>query len=93
MTKAILNVETNEPIPYSFRKITYRKFRKAIDLLEESRILTYKDREKLVEEAASILIDGATGLFDFASNVDVQSVMTAAIEFNQTSEADAKKSE
>lgn len=91
--KQILNVETNEPIPYSFKKVTYRKFRKAIDLMDESRTAGRDKRDALVEEAAGMLIEGASAIMDGATNSDVQQVLTDAIEFNQTTEADAKKSE
>ena len=96
MTKtptAIVSVTTNQPVLYSFRRITYRQFRKAIDLLEDSRTATREDRNRIVDEAAAILIDGSALLLDEATNSDVQTALTSAIEFNQGSEANAKKSE
>ena len=45
------------------------------------------------EEAASALIENSKQLLDEASNSDVQRIMVEAIDFNQGTEADAKKSE
>ena len=89
----IISVTSGQSIPYAFKRITYRQFRKAIDLLEDSRLAPRDSRNAIVDEAAEILIDGSKLLLDEATNTDVQAVMTAAIEFNQGSEADAKKSE
>jgi hypothetical protein len=92
MPQEIISVTSGQPIPYSFRKITYRQFRKAIDLLEDSRTAQRESRDAIVDQAAEILIDGSKLLMDEATNTDVQAVLTAAIEYNQGSEADAKKS-
>jgi hypothetical protein len=89
----IISVTTGNPIPINFRRITYRQFRKAIELLEDSTQAPRESRNAMTEEAAEILIDGAKLLFDEATNVDVQNALTAAIEYNQGSEADSKKSE
>lgn len=89
----IISVTTGQPIPYSFKRITYRQFRKAVDLLEDSRTAPRETRDAIVDESAQILIEGAKAIMDEATNADVQAVLTAAIEFNQGSEADAKKSE
>lgn len=90
--KQILSVVSGNSIPYSFKIITYRQFRKAIALLEDSRLVKGDEQDRIVDEAAAILIEGSALLLDEASNVDVQSVMESAIEFNQGTEADAKKS-
>lgn len=91
--KTVTSVTTDQPIAYSFKRITYRQFRKAIEMLEDSRTGTREEKNKMVDDAARILIEGADLLLDEATNGDVQATLEAAIEFNQGSEVDAKKSE
>jgi hypothetical protein len=94
MPKEIISVTSGQPIQYSFKRITYRQFRKAMNLLEDSKeAATREQRDAMAEECAEIMIDGAKLLFDEAANIDVQGALVAAIEFNQGSEADSKKSE
>ena len=91
--KTVTSVTTDQPIAYSFKRITYRQFRKAIEMLEDSRIGTREEKNRMVEDATRLLIEGADMLLDEATNGDVQAVVEAAIEYNQGSEVDAKKSE
>jgi hypothetical protein len=91
--RSVTGVETLQPITYSFKTLTYRKFQSVIEMLEDARSADRKERNRMNEEAASLLIDNAKQLLDEASNADVQRIMVEAIEFNQGTEADAKKSE
>ena len=92
--KPILSVTTQQPIPYSFKLLTYRQYMAAVDKLDEGRASTdRKERNRLSEEAANALIENAGQLLDEASNVDVQDAMVAAIDFNQVGATDVKKSE
>ena len=91
--KTVPGVETGQPITYSFKTLTYRKFQSVIELLEDARSADRKERNRMNEEAAGALIENSKQLLDEASNADVQRIMVEAIEFNQGTEADAKKSE
>ena len=94
MPTTINSITTGNPIPYTFRVITYRQFQAAIDKLEEARETTdRKERNRLNEEVASELIENATQLLNESRNIDVQQAMVDAIEFNQGTTIDVKKSE
>ena len=94
MPKTITSITTGTPIAYSFRVLTYRQFQGAIDKLDEARqISDRKERNRLNEEVANELIENATQLLNEATNVDVQQAMVDAIDFNQGTTVDVKKSE
>ena len=93
-TKPIISVTTKQPIPYSFKLLTYRQYMAAVDKLDDGRSSPdRKERNRLSEEAACELIENAIQLLDEASNIDVQDAMVAAIDFNQVGATDVKKSE
>ena len=94
MPKPITSIITGTAIAYSFRVLTYRQFQGAIDKLDEARqIADRKERNRLNEEVANELIENATQLLNEATNVDVQQAMVDAIDFNQGTTVDVKKSE
>lgn len=92
--REIKGVETGNVIPYSFHRLTYRKFQQALALFTDSQSETNRvKKNQMVDEACGMLIGNSTQLLDEASNADVQQVIADAIDFNQLSEADLKKSE
>lgn len=92
--REIKGVETGTVIAYSFNRLTYRKFQQALSLFTDSQNETNRvKKNQMVDEACAMLISNASQLLDEASNADVQQVIADAIDFNQLSEADLKKSE
>jgi hypothetical protein len=91
--KEIISVITGQPIPYSFKVITKRNYDKALYLLQDSSAAPRAEKSAMIDEAAGIMIEGAKTIMDEATNVDIQDVLKAAIDFNEGTEADAKKSE
>lgn len=91
--KTVASVENGAQIEYAFKTLTYRKFQAAIEKLEDAR--TSKDRaerNRLNDEVADSLLTNSKQLLEEASNADVLRIIGEAIEFNQGTEADAKKS-
>lgn len=91
----IYSAKTNEEIKFSFRRITNREFEKALGLLEDSsqdKSLSRSERLSKRDEAFKILVDG-DAVLEEATRGDLQKVFDAAIEFNQVSESDRKKSD
>jgi uncharacterized membrane protein len=90
----VISVTTGNPIVYSFKTITFGQFQAELDRLEDTKQLKdRKERNRITEEVASALIENAAQIFAEASSPDVHRILVEAIEFNQGSEADAKKSE
>ncbi len=91
--KTVTSVETGAQIEYSFKTLTYRKFQAVIESLEDARATKdRKERNRLNDECAEALITNSKQLLDEASNADVQRILVEAIEFNQGTDTDAKKS-
>jgi len=91
--KTAKSVETGDLVSYSFKTLTYRKFQTVIETLEDAREATdRKERNRLNEEAVELLVNNSKQLLDEVSNADVQRIIVEAIEFNQGTETDAKKS-
>jgi hypothetical protein len=91
--RTIFSVATKQPIPYSFKLLTFRQFNAAVDKMDDARSLGRKERNQLTEEALCELIENAKQLMDEASNADVQQATVDAIDFNQVGDTEAKKSE
>jgi hypothetical protein len=96
-TISVRAVETNEEIHVSLRRVTCRKFEKAIGLLEEARDNKDLTREQKLgkRDEAFVLLVGKVGskVLDECSFADVQKVLDSAIDANQIGPDEEKKSE
>lgn len=90
----IRSADTNEEIQFSYRRVSLRKFEKALELLEGTTAEGLTRQQKIAnrDEAFGILVDGPKVL-DEATFPDVQAILQAAITFNQIGPDDEKKSE